>query len=220
VNDYPKDWPLVDPLDDGIRSAGAPDRCFYYFQQVGTPHARDCVIVKKVVRLRVSAEVDIEIPHSWSAKEIREDVDHPGPNAYDFHRDVMQEIDHLIEHVGNPYKLEYVGVVDETPRRELCDPNKTAPRQQVQTAERTAPKVETYKELDESGCGTCGCTNDHSTLFLHCPNCSDSDSDCERLSVRYEKKFKEIRVACDHCEIDIAHIFIAPGINFESEDEQ
>ena len=58
-------WPLVDPHDDGIRPAGEPDACFYCQQKVGTEHKRNCVIVEKLVRLRYSIDVDVEIPYSW-----------------------------------------------------------------------------------------------------------------------------------------------------------
>lgn len=64
-------WPLVDPKDDGIRPAGPPDACFYCRREVGQEHARDCVIVEKLVELRVFRE-DKEIgtwtlydPYHW-----------------------------------------------------------------------------------------------------------------------------------------------------------
>ena len=48
-------WPLVDPKDDGIRPAGRPDECFYCRQKVGEPHGQKCVIVNKLVEMRVTA---------------------------------------------------------------------------------------------------------------------------------------------------------------------
>lgn len=51
----PETWPLVDPLDSGIRPAGRPDECFYCQKRVGIAHARDCVIVTKRVEMRVTA---------------------------------------------------------------------------------------------------------------------------------------------------------------------
>ena len=94
-------WPLVDPFDDGIRPAGAPDACFYCKQKVGQPHKRDCVMVKKLVRFRCSDGTDVDIddvPHSWSRKYIEENAD-----------------------LWGLCDAEYLGVVDETPRRELTD---------------------------------------------------------------------------------------------------
>lgn len=70
-------WPLVDPLDDGIRPAGSPDECFYCRQRVGSPHASDCVIVTKRIEMRATAKVpsgetlaglwQFDEPHSWDA---------------------------------------------------------------------------------------------------------------------------------------------------------
>lgn len=71
-----KSWPLVDPWDDGIRPAGLPDHCFYCGQRVGKPHGPHCVIVTKVVELRVRVG-DVEgpwittVPHAWDEEDIR-----------------------------------------------------------------------------------------------------------------------------------------------------
>ena len=46
-------WPLVDVKDDGIRPAGSPDECFYCCQKVGQLHKLDCVIVEKLIEMRV-----------------------------------------------------------------------------------------------------------------------------------------------------------------------
>lgn len=68
-------WPLVVPNDDGIRPAGRPDQCFYCNQSVGSPHARDCVCVTKVVELRVTVD-GVEgtwvttVPHAWDEEAI------------------------------------------------------------------------------------------------------------------------------------------------------
>ena len=64
-------WPLVVENDDGIRPAGRPDTCFYCNQKIGQPHAADCVIVQKTVRLRFTIDLDIEVPHSWDADKMR-----------------------------------------------------------------------------------------------------------------------------------------------------
>lgn len=117
-------WPLVDPFDDGIRLAGALDACFYCKQKVGEPHRRDCVIVTKLVRFRVTAEVDITVPHCWSDEQIREDVSNRSHDAYNFYDDVMftlRETERRLDR--DPYTLAYIGVVDDTPQRELRDAN-------------------------------------------------------------------------------------------------
>ncbi len=64
-SDLPANWPLVDPKDDGIRLAGAPDQCFYCQKRVGESHARDCVIVQK----RVEMEVLITWPEGAKTKD-------------------------------------------------------------------------------------------------------------------------------------------------------
>jgi hypothetical protein len=70
-------WPLVDPLDDGIRPAGKSDECFYCGQRVGRPHDRECVIVTKRVEMRVEARLpsgevlrgtwQFDDPYFWDA---------------------------------------------------------------------------------------------------------------------------------------------------------
>ena len=71
------DWPLVDPNDDGIRPAGKPDQCFYCQQTVGTPHGKKCVIVTKLVEMRVTLKMngrtyrgiwEVREPYSWDAR--------------------------------------------------------------------------------------------------------------------------------------------------------
>jgi hypothetical protein len=76
----PDGWPLVDKYDDGIRPAGRPDECFYCRQRVGKPHGSQCVIVTKVVELRVLAKLpdgkiaaalwQIDEPHAWTPEQI------------------------------------------------------------------------------------------------------------------------------------------------------
>jgi hypothetical protein len=100
--------PLVDPTDDGIRPAGVPYKCVYCSQLVGQPHKRDCVIVKKVVRVRWTVDVDIEVPHSWSREVIEED-NSVGQNVWDV----------VFAGEYDPVGFEFVGIVDETPRREV-----------------------------------------------------------------------------------------------------
>lgn len=108
-------WPLVDPNDGGIRSAGNPDECFYCNQKIGQPHSPDCVVVTKTVRFRVMLDVDITVPHIWSPEEIRRYQLEQGHHEVlsvifegDGERDYLQDI-----------HCEFVGIVDETPQRAL-----------------------------------------------------------------------------------------------------
>jgi hypothetical protein len=75
-----KDWPTVHKRDDGIRPAGSPTKCFYCDQRVGKLHATDCVIVTKLVELRVRVSIPQQrflsgrwqdrVPHFWTANDI------------------------------------------------------------------------------------------------------------------------------------------------------
>lgn len=75
---YANDWPLVTVNDDGIRPAGEPDECFYCNQKVGQPHDRDCVIIKKRVRVVYTVEAIIEVPHSLDADQFMAFENHDG----------------------------------------------------------------------------------------------------------------------------------------------
>jgi len=103
MTDQRQDWPLVDPLDVGICPGKEPDRCFYCGQRVGEPHQRDCDVVKKVVRFRVTVDLDFTVPHSWSDERIR---------CEPYYEKVMSALE------SNDL-VEYVGVVDDTPRPKL-----------------------------------------------------------------------------------------------------
>lgn len=64
-------WPLVDAKDDGIRPAGKPDECFYCNQKVSNPHGRDCVVVTKLIEMRVIAALPDGTEHRglWQFRE-------------------------------------------------------------------------------------------------------------------------------------------------------
>ena len=127
-------WPLVDPNDDGIRPAGAPDKCFYCRQKVGTPHGRDCVTVSKRVRVRYTIELEIDVPYSWDQEMIefqRNESSWCASNCVDditeyieaIERDVPGTDGRLTEGcLCEGFKCEYLGVTDHLPRRELREP--------------------------------------------------------------------------------------------------
>jgi hypothetical protein len=69
-------FPIVHPKDDGIRSAGLPDHCFYCNKKVGTQHRRNCIAVRKRVRLRLTIDVVVAAPHSLSNQQIEDRFDH------------------------------------------------------------------------------------------------------------------------------------------------
>lgn len=136
-------WPLVDPKDDGIRPAGRPDECFYCRQKVGEPHGQKCVIVTKLVEMRVTAKLpdggehrglwQFREPHSWdvSMSEFHKNdsswcagnllnqreagsVTWEGPAPWDAL--AALGVDRCL---CNVLSFEFVRVVDDTPHREL-----------------------------------------------------------------------------------------------------
>lgn len=72
-----EDWPTVHERDDGIRPAGDSDQCFYCRMRVGQKHNADCVIVHKLIEMRVSVRIEkqdmwvgswvFEAPHAWAS---------------------------------------------------------------------------------------------------------------------------------------------------------
>jgi hypothetical protein len=108
----PDNWPLVDLKDDGIRSAGEPDECFYCNQKIGQPHGPDCVCVKKKVRVTYVVTATIEVPHSWCAEQIVACENHDG---WGFN----------IAEWGNAQfdnvECSFIETVDETPSRLVND---------------------------------------------------------------------------------------------------
>ena len=62
--------PKVLANDDGIRPAGNTDECFYCRQKVGQPHKFDCVALHRMVKVRYTYEIEIEVPHFWDKEAI------------------------------------------------------------------------------------------------------------------------------------------------------
>lgn len=56
--------------DNGIRPAGPPDQCFFCGQKVGDPHAPTCVCLHRIVKVRYSFDIEIEVPHNWNKESI------------------------------------------------------------------------------------------------------------------------------------------------------
>lgn len=63
-------WPIVLENDFGIRPAGEPDTCFYCNQKVGQEHLRDCVTIKKKIKVRYCFEIEIDVPHFWESDNV------------------------------------------------------------------------------------------------------------------------------------------------------
>jgi hypothetical protein len=59
----------------------------------------------------------------------------------------------------------------------------------------------TKKELGEAGCGTPGCTHDHSVIYLT-QGCHPGKG----LEVRYDKQKEQLLVTCFACDADVTTI--------------
>jgi hypothetical protein len=99
-------FPLVHPKDDGIRLAGEPDECFFCNQKVGKPHSEDCVSVTKKVRLRITIEIDVDEPYSFSPEDIVESVAEGGIDYIDLNDNTLVD-------------CEFVDDIDPQPRRQI-----------------------------------------------------------------------------------------------------
>lgn len=62
----------------------------------------------------------------------------------------------------------------------------------------------TCEELNQGGCGSPGCTHDHTVLYLHA-RCHPSAGG----RVSYDKRTGNIRIVCRRCEDLIAEIAVA-----------
>lgn len=47
------------------RPAGKPGECFYCNQAIGQDHELECVMLQKVVKVRYTYELEIEVPAHW-----------------------------------------------------------------------------------------------------------------------------------------------------------
>ncbi len=144
------DWPLVDPMDDGIRPAGKPDCCFYCSRRVGTVHGDDCVIVHKLVEHRITVERPgrvfvgswtFEEPYFWDEEfsvfhkndsswcagnlrdpKIRRDIVWEGATNEADSQKIWDEIESWPKRcLCDEMSSEFVRVADPRPRRKLTE---------------------------------------------------------------------------------------------------
>lgn len=57
-------------LDNGSRPAGKPDECFYCGNKIGETHKDDCVLLKKTVVVKLTADLVIKVPRSWDSGNV------------------------------------------------------------------------------------------------------------------------------------------------------
>ena len=122
------DWPTVLPDDDGIRPAGKPDQCFYCNARVGESHEPECVIVTKEITARYIFEVPVRVPWYWGKEEFEFRHNESSSCANNVVRFDLAKAIGRDGCLCRFARAEYVGVIDETPRRhtkaESCEDNK------------------------------------------------------------------------------------------------
>lgn len=61
---------ILPVTEDGVRSAGSPNKCFYCGEPKGAPHAADCVIPQRTVVLAMTIEYVVSIPAYWDVSQV------------------------------------------------------------------------------------------------------------------------------------------------------
>jgi hypothetical protein len=130
-------WPLAHAQDDGLRPGGDPDKCFYCNQKIGDPHTQDCVIVTKLVLLRIeTVDHDVtgiwehNVPWSWDPEMINfmyNEGSWCASNIFAEDRvtwDQSNAEEHLKELTRSgclcdKIRFDFARVLDDTPRRKL-----------------------------------------------------------------------------------------------------
>lgn len=116
--DNPMKMPLVHEKDDGIRPAGKTDECIFCRQKVGSEHLADCVCVTKRVKLRVTIEYEVDVPHHWD-KNLIEFQRNDGSWCVD---NMLEELAEIAEAEGclcGRVNFKFLQFVDETPKRKI-----------------------------------------------------------------------------------------------------
>lgn len=98
-----KEW-IVE--QEGIRPAGAQDKCFYCNQLLGTLHKDECVIRERTIVIRMTVEYVITIPESWTPEQIENHRNHGSWCAIN----AIAELDRISEHncLCEDSRFEYV----------------------------------------------------------------------------------------------------------------
>lgn len=50
--------------------AGQPDKCCWCPSKIGEPHDAKCVIPQKLVTVRVTVEMEIDVPRWWDKRQV------------------------------------------------------------------------------------------------------------------------------------------------------
>lgn len=94
--------------EKAMRPASDKRQCFYCQQAIGEPHKPECVLIHKMVKVRMTIEYGIEVPADWDKDQIefhRNDGSWCSDNALDELKEVS-ELGGCLCHVS---EFEYLG---------------------------------------------------------------------------------------------------------------
>lgn len=115
-------WPLVEEDDNGIRPAGGPDTCFYCKRKVGEEHAKDCTTILKLVKLRHSFELIVDVPDHWDEAKINAYYNQSSPMDMLYYikklfKNQIKNNGGYLDNLAESHRCEYIGIADNTPSR-------------------------------------------------------------------------------------------------------
>ena len=93
-----------------VRPAGKPEECFYCHEKLGAEHKPDCVIRNRTVKVRMTLDLVVAKPESWSEEQIEFHLNESSWCA----NNIIGDIDRLFDRDGGPcmcrfVKFEYAG---------------------------------------------------------------------------------------------------------------
>lgn len=94
------------------RPASKRDVCFYCQQPIGAMHKPDCVLINKKVTIKVSMELEIEVPAHWSGHDVEFHRNESSSCADNTLQDCIKEIKRLKKAHGcmcGNLHVEYIG---------------------------------------------------------------------------------------------------------------
>lgn len=115
-------FPTVHPQDSGIEPDADQSQCTHCSSAIGTPHATDCTAVRKTVLVKYYFEIEVSVPHFWTAEQI-EDSDNFGC-ANDALEELQEETG--VDCLCSGFSCEFVAEVDGEPRVVVNEPDRGA----------------------------------------------------------------------------------------------
>jgi hypothetical protein len=94
------------------RPARMDGTCFYCRRAIGEAHAENCVLVNRLVRIRMTIEYVVDVPAHWDKHDIefhRNDGSWCCDNAFDELNELHEMLDEQGQCSCNIAKFEYLG---------------------------------------------------------------------------------------------------------------